>query len=223
MNWMHFALNCRQAPLSMALALRGIPSRQPCWLATLRKFVKTLVEDSYSNLFWRSFCHRIGGVPVTFFSEKKHSFSCHGRIDCFFTRCVTSSCFNTYIRTLNNNICTVRIYWLYIYIFIISIWYIYIYIYFLGIATYKLIHTLLPGMFFFLCIFFSSLCIPLETWPSHSRYHSAMEQLLERLKHQELDPGMTHPLMLLRRAPQKNSDDLRMTTVTTVTFDILVT
>ena len=25
-----------------------------------------------------------------------------------------------------------------------------------------------------------------------------MEQLLERLKHQELDPGMTHPLMLLR-------------------------
>ena len=38
-----------------------------------------------------------------------------------------------------------------------------------------------------------------------------MEQLLERLKHQELDPGMTHPLMLLRRAPQKNSDDLRMT------------
>ena len=29
-NWMHFALNCRQAPLSMALALRGIPSRQPC-------------------------------------------------------------------------------------------------------------------------------------------------------------------------------------------------
>lgn len=157
MNWMHFALNCRQAPLSMALALRGIPSRQPCWLATLRKFVKTLVEDSYSNLFWRSFCHRIGGVPVTFFSEKKHSFSCHGRIDCFFTRCVTSSCFNTYIRTLNINIYIYvqYVYIDYIYIFIISIWYIYIYIYFLGIATYRLIHTLLPGMFFlFLHLFF---------------------------------------------------------------------
>ncbi|CAL1148874.1 unnamed protein product [Cladocopium goreaui] len=30
------------------------------------------------------------------------------------------------------------------------------------------------------------------------RYHSAMELLTERLKHRELDPGMDHPLMLLR-------------------------
>jgi len=31
-----------------------------------------------------------------------------------------------------------------------------------------------------------------------SQYHSAMELLTERLKHRELDPGMDHPLMLLR-------------------------
>eukprot|EP00438_Fugacium_kawagutii_P036801 Skav208754 [mRNA] locus=scaffold1871:138027:150208:+ [translate_table: standard] len=41
-----------------------------------------------------------------------------------------------------------------------------------------------------------SLALALRGVPS--RYHSAMEQLAMRLKDQELDPGMTHPLMLLR-------------------------
>ena len=52
---------------------------------------------------------------------------------------------------------------------------------------------------------------PLKPWATRSRYHSAMEQLLERLKHQELDPGMTHPLMLLRRVPKKIRMILGMT------------